>query len=245
MRGLPLLVGTGGALVVGLAAGSGDARAQVMDEAIHTFVAADELEYAPGAAEGFLRYDGKSWIGGDYTRIWFKAEGEHSTEGAGGETELQALYSRLIAPFWELQAGVRVDALYGEAGDDARALLAVGLEGLAPWWFEVEPFAFVSQDGDVSARLEASYELLLTQRLIAEPRVEIDAAFQDVPEFGIRSGLNGTELELRLRYEVVRELAPYVGVSWARLAGRTADLARERGKPVSDASWVVGLRMWY
>ena len=116
---------------------------------------------------------------------------------------------------------------------------------MAPYWFEVETFLYVSHEGDVSARVEASYELLFTQRLILEPEIELNGAVQSVPEFGVGSGLSDFELGARIRYEFVRELAPYVGISWIRLVGETADMARDGAGVVSDASFVAGLRWWY
>lgn len=229
-----------------LSAWTAPAGGQVMDRAWYTFVAVDELEYAPGTHEEPFALDGQLWIGGDYNRLWIKAEGERSTVESAGEYEAQALYSRLVAPFWDAQVGLRVD-LRDEAGrgSEARAHLALGLEGLAPYWFELEPAFFVSQDGDVSARLEASYDLLFTQRLVLEPELEANLALQDVPEWGVGSGLGDLELSGRLRYEIVRELAPYLGFSWHRRIGETADLAREAGMAVSDGSVVMGIRAWW
>lgn len=220
-------------------------RAQVMDDHIYTYVSFDELEYVPGAAEEPVEYDGQMWIGGDYDRLWLKARGEQSTLETEGHLEGQALYSRAVSTFWNAQAGVRVDHRYAAGPNDTRGLVAVGMGGLAPYWFEVESFLFVSQDGDVSARLEASYDLFFTQRLVLEPEMELNGAVQEVPAFGVGSGLNDLELGARVRYEIVRELAPYVGISWTRRFGETADMARLDGRPVSDANFVAGMRWWY
>lgn len=230
-----------GALLVGAAG----LDAQVMDDHIYIYVAFDELEYVPGSAEKPVEYDGEMWIGGDYDRIWLKAEGEQSTLGREGHFEGQALYSRAVSAFWNLQTGLGLEHRYAPGTDDTRGLLTVGLQGLAPYWFEMETFLIVSHEGDVSARLEAAYDLLLTQRLVVEPEVELMAALQDVPELGIGSGLSDMELAARLRYEIVREFAPYVGISWTRRLGETADLARAVGASVSDANFVAGLRWWY
>lgn len=222
------------------------AVAQTMDDHIYTYLAFDELEWAPGIGDRPVVWDAQGWIGGDYDRLWLKTEGERSTREDEGDFEIQALYSRTVGAFWNAQAGVRLDRRYGGDGDGAtRGLLAIGLEGLAPYWFEVASFVFVSQDGDVSARLEASWELLFTQRLVLEPELELDAAVQEVPDFGVGSGVNAVELGARLRYEIVREFAPYVGITWIRRTGGTADMARSAGAPVSDASFVAGLRVWY
>lgn len=216
-----------------------------MDNQIHQFLLLDQLEYAPSGIGNPVRYDGMGWIGGDYNRLWLFAEGEHLTAEGEGEAEVQALYGRLVAPFWDALVGVRLDTRYREGDNQTRGLLTVGLEGLAPYWFEVSPMLFVSQDGDVSARLTTEYELLFTQRLILQPRMELNAALQKVPEFGVGSGLNDVELGTRLRYEIRREFAPYVGINWTRRVGSTADLARAAGEDASNFSVVAGVRMWY
>ncbi len=134
---------------------------------------------------------------------------------------------------------------YGEGEEHVRVQAVIGLQGLAPYWFELEPSVFVSQDGDVSARLTATYDMFVTQRLIAEPRIEANAALQDVPDFGVGSGLNDLELGFRLRYELRREYAPYLGVNWVRRFAGAADLARQAGEAVSDVSLVGGIRAWF
>lgn len=216
------------------------ATAQTMDDHVYTYVAFDELEYAHGFGERPVEYDGQAWIGGDFNRLWLKARGEHSTLETEGGFEAEALYSRTVSAYWNLQSGLRLDRAYGEGGSATRGLVAFGVGGLAPYWFEVEAFAYVSHQGDVSARLEAAYELLFTQRLVLEPEIELGLALQDVPEFGVATGLDELELGARLRYEIVRELAPYVGISWVR-----QELPEGPVGSVSDASFVAGLRWWY
>lgn len=237
----PLCAIAGAGLLAGL---PNCAAAQVMDTEIYVFAMLDEAEFSPGLAGNPFRFDGEGWIGGDYDRLWIKAEGE-AADGGGGGVELQLLYGRLVAPFFDAQAGVRVDRAWGSEGARTRGLLVVGLQGLAPYWFEVEPALFVSLDGDLSARLTARYELLFTQRLILEPDLEVDAALQEVPEFGVGSGFNSLELGARLRYEFIREIAPYVGAAWVRRFGETADFARASGVPPGESTLVVGLRAWY
>lgn len=223
----------------------GPGSAQIIDQATYTYVALDELEYAPGAAERPMAFSGELWHGGDYNRLWVKADGEASTLESAGELELQALYGRFVTPFWDAQIGFRVDTRYGGGDTAFRAHFALGLQGLAPYWFEVDPTLYVSQDGDVSARLEASYDLLFSQRWILEPDLEMSVAIQDVPEWGAGRGLNDVGLGARLRYEIVREFAPYVGVSWERRIGETADLARAAEEHVSGTSFVAGVRAWW
>ena len=245
---------TAGALVLflGLPAARSEAQTaphtseghEMMEWGWEGFLLSEVLDYAPADDNRPIRYDLLGWVGGPWNRLWAKAEGVQSTSSGEGDTELQLLYGRLISPFWDLQAGVRMDIGYGDTSSEARASAALGLQGLAPGWFEVEPTLFVSQAGDVAASFEASYDLLLTQRLVAQPRLETSVAIQSVPEFGVGSGINGVELGLRLRYEIWRELAPYVGVSWDRRLMETADLARAAGEPAGEVSFVLGLRLW-
>ncbi len=220
-------------------------RAQVMDNKVYSLVLFDLLEYQQTGAENPVTWDMLWWIGGDFTRLWIKSEGAHSTTVGSGDIEVQALFSRLFAPFWEWQAGLRFDIRYGAGTARTRVLAVVGLEGLAPYWFEMEPAVFVSQDGDISARVTTTYDMFVTQRLIAQPRIEVNAAVQEVPEFGVGSGLNDVDLGFRLRYEIRREYAPYLGVSWLRRFAGTADLARLSGEAVSDLAAVGGLRVWF
>ena len=209
-----------------------------------TYVGFDELEIAATGEERVAEYDGEFWYGGDYHRLWLKAAGEHDVDGSEGVVEVQALYSRTLSPFWNLQTGVRLDQAYGDR-ERARGHLGIGFEGLAPYWFEVEAFAWVSDAGDVSASLEASWDLLLTQRLILETEAETDFAIHAVESWGVGRGVNEIELGTRLRYEFVREFAPYIGYSWSRSVGHTADLARAAGEEASHGAVVIGLHWWW
>lgn len=238
-----------GSLLLGLAMilplWPASASAQLSDDKIYTFVLFDLAEYRRNGDRNPASWDVIGWVGGDYTRFWFKSEGDVATVGADGDVEVQGLYSRLIAPFWEVQAGLRADVRYGGGEERARVQAVIGLEGLAPYWFELEPAVFVSHEGDVSARLTATYDMFVTQRLIGQPRVEVNAAVQEVPDFGVGSGLNDLELGFRLRYELRREYAPYLGVNWLRRFAGTANLARQAGNEVSDVSLVGGIRVWF
>lgn len=202
------------------------------------------LELAPGPDQRPLQWDFSAWVGKSYTRIWFKSDGNVASNQRVGEIELQALYSRLVSPFWELQAGVRTDVAYSPDDTRTRALLVLGLQGMAPYRFELEPALFVSTDGDVSASLVAAYDVFLTQRLLLQPRLETTAAIQESADWSVGSGLNSVVLGARLRYEIRREFAPYVGLNWTRLAGGTADFARMDGEDPSTLSFVVGVRVW-
>jgi copper resistance protein B len=192
-----------------------------------------------GEGTGYL-WDVQGYWGGDTNKLWVKSEGEgqfgEPIEGA----ELQALWSHAIAPFFDLQMGVRQDfAPFG------RTYAVLGLQGLAPYRFELDAALFLSDQGDVTARIEAELDQRLTQRLILQPRVEFNLAAQDVPELGIGAGMDSISLGVRLRYEIVREFAPYIGVEqdW-RIAG-SADYAKARGEPTGLTNFVVGVRLWF
>ncbi|MBN9555425.1 MAG: copper resistance protein B [Alphaproteobacteria bacterium] len=191
-------------------------------------------------ADGF-RWDGEGWFGGDINRLVVKTEGSGAFGEGVDDAEIQALYSRAIGPYFNLQAGIRYDF----EPNPSRTYATVGFEGLAPYWFEVEGALFLSDKGDVLGRLEGYYDQRITQRLILQPRAELNLAAQDVPENGIGSGLSDIELGLRLRYEVARQFAPYVGVSWDRKLGDTADFARAAGENPSSTSFVFGIRTWF
>lgn len=201
----------------------------------------DPLEYQLRDGEESFRWEGDGWIGGDYERIWLKTEGDLTSDE--GEAEMQLLYARLIAPYWDLQLGARYDQPWGAGAEDARVFAVLGVEGLAPQRFDVEPALFLSEDADVCARLTATVDLLMTQRLVLQPRVELNAAAQEVRRYGVGQGLNDFELGLRLRYEVLRELAPYAGVSWNRKTGETSGIVREDGGETSDFAVVFGVRL--
>lgn len=217
------------------------ARAAEEESQILTFIEADQFEYRAANEDDTLSWEAQGWIGGDYHKAWFKTQGDDLVDGPVQSTEIQLLYSRTVSAFWDVQLGAR----YDRNPDPARGYAVVGIQGLAPYFFEIDGAAFLSQEGDASARLEAEYELLLTQRLIAKPSAELNFAVQDVEELGIGSGLSEAELGLRLRYEIVREIAPYIGVVWERKVGPTADVARREGADVSDLAFVTGVRFWF
>ena len=213
----------------------------VEDSQIFSFLLIDQLEYQMKDGDDSLYWDAEGWIGTDYNRLWVKTEGDKIFGDDVEEAEVQVLYSRFIAPFWDLQAGLRYDF----RPNPSRSFAVLGVEGLAPYWFEVEAAGFISDDGDVSARVEAEYEILFTQRLIAQPLLEVNLAAQDVEELGIGSGFTDIELGLRLRYEIRREFAPYIGFSWTRRLGNTADFTRDEGEDVGDLAVVAGVRLWF
>jgi copper resistance protein B len=198
-----------------------------------------EVKIADGH-EGY-KFEGDIWYGGDINRFVFKAEGEGEFGEPMEGAEFKALYSRAIGPYFNLQAGVRQDL---GAGPD-RTYAVVGIEGLAPYWFEVDGYLYLSTKGELRAGVSGEYDQRLTQRLILQPKVEFDLSAQDIPEIGIGSGLTSAEFGLRLRYEFVREFAPYVGIVHETKFGRTADFARAAGGDASSTNFVVGVRAWF
>ena len=189
--------------------------------------------------DGYL-WDVQGYYGGDLNKFWFKSEGEGSFGEPVEQAEVQALYSRAIGPFFDLQAGVRQDL----TGPD-RTHAVVGVQGLMPYMFEVDAAAFLSNKGDLTARIEAEYDQRLTQRLILQPRAEVNLSAQDIPELGIGSGIDNIELGLRLRYEIAREFAPYVGIEQEWKLGGSRNFARAAGDDPSVTNYVVGIRFWF
>lgn len=187
-------------------------------------------------------WEAQAWVGNDEDKVWFKSEGEYAEDdGRLEEAELQALYSRAIGPFWDVQFGLRRDF----RPEPTRTYAVVGLQGLAPYWFELDSQLFLSDEGDVSVRLEAEYDVRLAQRLILQPRLEVNAAFSDDETIGIGSGVSTAEFGLRLRYEIRREFAPYFGVSWERAFGKTRDLQDAVSADADGIALTAGLRIWF
>ena len=213
----------------------------MVEPQIFTFLQADRLEGRTSDGEEGYLLDLQGWVGTDTSKFWGKVEGDGIVDGPLEALEVQALYSRMISPFFDLQVGLRQDV----TPDVSRTHAVVGVQGLVPYWFEVDAAAFVSHTGDVTVRLEAEYALLFSQRLVLQPRTEVNVAFQEIEALGIGSGLSSAEVGLRLRYEIRRELAPYVGVSWRQTVGGTADFARAAGDRSATTSFVAGLRLWF
>jgi copper resistance protein B len=204
-------------------------------------VMANLAEYTTAShGDGGYRWDAEAWIGGDRHRAVFKTEGAGLASDGVADAEAQALYSRAIGRYTDVQAGIRY-----ELRPEGRAHAAVALESLLPYWFKVHAALFVSDRGDVSSRLEGSYDFQITQRWILQPRAELLLSADDVPDAGIGSGLATAEVGLRLRYEIRREFAPYLGVSVDRRLGRTADYAHAGGDGARETRFVLGLRGWF
>lgn len=208
----------------------------------------DRLEYAwTDENEEALVWDFQGWYGGDEQRVYIKGEGENA-QGDGEDAEFESLdllYSHLIADFWELQGGIGYQG--GIASDDhpERAFAVVSLLGTLPYRLEMDASLRVSDEGDVSADLEAEYDIRLTQRAILQPRAEIAVAASDVEEFGVGEGLNATRVGVRLRYEITRKFAPYLGAYWEKQYGNTADMTREAFGDPEGSGVVAGVRLWF
>tara|TARA_R100000501_G_scaffold7812_1_gene16197 strand:+ start:30816 stop:31919 length:1104 start_codon:yes stop_codon:yes gene_type:complete len=200
----------------------------------------DRVEYrAREGSDGYL-FDLQGYYGGDLDKFWFKSEGEGSFGEEIESAEVQALYSRAIAPFFDFQAGIRQDFAPMD-----RTYAVVGIQGLAPYLFEVDAAAFLSDKGDLTARIEAELDQRITQRLVIQPRVEASFSAQDVPELGIGAGVDTVEAGLRLRYHFSREFAPYIGIDQEWRVGQSADYARAEGEDPSVTNYVVGIRFWF
>lgn len=200
----------------------------------------DKLEVRNTDGPNPLVLDADAWIGKDLNKFWFKTEVER-VDGKTEEAEVQFLYSRAVAPFWDFQAGWRRDI----KPDPDRDYLALGFKGLAPYLFEVDAGVFIGESGQIGARLDAEYEYMFTQKLVLSPEIELNAYSKNDEAVGIGSGLSDMALGLRLRYEVRREFAPYIGVNWTKKFGQTADFARADGEDTSDVQIVAGIRAWF
>lgn len=214
-------------------------------EPMYGALTVEQLEYRLNEGHDTLNWEAEGWYGGDYRRLRLKTEGEVELDGDGGELEVQLLYSQLVSPFWEVEGGLRYDREFGNKVEGDRFFGAIGIQGLAPYFVETEATLFVSEAGDVSARFKAERDFLISQRLILQPEIELNLAVQSVENFGVGSGLNDIDFGLRLRYEITRQFAPYVGVNWTHKFGQTADFARREGEQVDNWAVVGGVRLLF
>ena len=215
--------------------------APVGDERVYIHASLDQLEIRTGDAAAALRWDGEAWVGTDADRLWFKAEGERDDGGAVSDGRVEALYDRPVSTYFDAQVGVRYD-LDSRPG---RTWAALGVEGLAPYFLKVDAAAYVSGDGRLAGRAAVSYDQRLTQKLILSPRIEVNLYDREDPSREIGSGLSDIDAGMRLRYEITRKFAPYVGVVYEGRFGRTADLARAAGEPGNAVRFAVGVRNWF
>jgi copper resistance protein B len=212
---------------------------QMEDNAPFSMLLFDELEWHERNNEDAVHWDAQAWYGTDYSKAWLRSEGNRVEGEYEGLAEL--LWDRIVARWWHAQAGVRHD--FGEG--PSRDWIGFGFQGLAPHWFEVEATIYFGEQGRTAARFSGEVELLLTQRLVLQPKIEFDLYGKDDPENASGSGLADSEIGLRLRYEIRREIAPYVGLVWTRSYGDTADFARRAGDDVDELRFVAGLRLWF
>jgi copper resistance protein B len=212
----------------------------VHDRATHYFVLLDELEYQSYTGGEEIALEAKGWVGRDRDRVWFRAEGDYK-ERSIGDAEAHVLYGKQFSRWWDVVMGVRQDIRPGPG----RTWAAFGVQGLAPYWFQIEATGYAGESGRTQARVEVEYELLFTNRLALQPLVEMNVVGKSDPERGLGRGLSTSEAGFRLRYEFAREFAPYAGILWTRRWGQTADMARESGRAVARTRFVGGVRVWF
>ncbi|WP_414224846.1 copper resistance protein B [Cupriavidus necator] len=211
------------------------------DEHLFASVLVDRLEWVKGSDSNAAAYEAQAWFGSSYNKFVIKAEGEVE-KGKVHEARTELLWGHAIASYWDTQLGIRNDAGYGRP---ARNWLAFGVQGLAPYWFEVDATGYLGTEGRTALRLSAEYELLITQRLILQPRIEANFYGKNDPAVGIGSGLANGAVGLRLRYEISRQFAPYIGVERYQTFGNTADIVRASGGRSGETRFVAGVRMWF
>lgn len=211
----------------------------VHGSSIHQLLRLEELELRDTERGATFSWEGRYWAGGDIDRVWLRGTGEHVENDDA--LELEVLYGRHVAAWWDIVTGLRQDFGSGPS----RTFAAIGIQGLAPYRFELEATAYFGERGQTSARLEAGYELLLTNRLILRPQLELNAYGRTDREAGVGAGLATLEAALRLRYEVTRRFAPYIGVVLERAFSNTAELRRTAGEDRQDAQLVAGFRTWF
>jgi copper resistance protein B len=207
---------------------------------IHSYVLFDRLEASRDDGESAASWEIEGWVGGDIDRLWLRSEGEHAHGDVEG-ADIELLYGRSVTPWWDVVAGVRHD--FGEA--PSQTFAAFGVQGLTPYKIELAATAYVGASGQTALHVEAEYDTLLSNRLILQWVAEAEAFGQRDARRGIGAGLNTVEAGLRLRYEIRREFAPYVGVAWERRFGDAADWRRAEGGDVQDVRVVAGLRFWF
>ena len=208
----------------------------VHDSAIHYVAMFDRFEWQ---ADSDVGWDSSAWIGRDRNRMWLRSEGR-TEDGRLDDADVHVLYGHAFARWWDVVGGIRQDFRPGPA----QTWAAIGIQGLAPYWFDVEATAYVGAGGRTAGRVEVEYDLLLTNRAVLQPLVEINFAGKRDPERGVGAGVTNADLGFRVRYELRREIAPYAGIAWSWKIGETADFARSAGHDVSGVRLVAGVRWW-
>jgi copper resistance protein B len=213
---------------------------EMTDNASIGMLLIDQLEVFHGSAANGQAWEAEGWYGNDIDKLWLRTEGERSA-GKLEDADLEAFWNRNVTAFWSTQLGLRHD--FGEG--PSRTWAAVGVQGMSAYWFELEATAYVGASGRSAARLRAEYELPLTQRLFLQPEAEVNLYGKNDPARRIGSGLSDLQFGVRLRYEIDRQFAPYIGVSWIRRIGATADFAREDFQSPLDRQVMAGVRLWF
>jgi copper resistance protein B len=215
-------------------------RLMQMDDS-HRFATlmCDELEWRGANGQQAGAWDAQGWYGGDSDKAWLKTEGVRTDRWTAASAEI--LWDRVVSPWWSTQVGLRNDFGTGPS----RSWLALGLEGVAPYMFDTEATLYVGESGRTAARVKIEYDLYLTQRLVLQPKAEVNAYGKRDSARALGSGVSDLELGARMRYEFRRELAPYIGVDWSRMFGSTAALARADGRDAHDLQLTVGLKFWF
>lgn len=235
----PHAYSAGTTLTEGPYALEGNERLTLADEKPFYALLGDRLEYNEQANAGV--FDIQAWYGTTFDRLVIKSEGDFS-EGSLEDNQTDILWGHAVSPFWDAQAGVRLD--YSKDGEN-RQWLGFGLQGLAPYWFELDMAAYVGEHGNTAFTLEAEYELLLTQKLILQPRAEIALYGKDDKQNDLGSGLSSSTFGLRMRYELTRQFAPYIGVEWTGKFGNTADFAKANEQSSNNTAFVTGIKFWF
>jgi copper resistance protein B len=212
----------------------------VHDRALNYYVLFDQLEWQSNAGGTGVNLDTRGWMGGDRERFWFRAEGD-GDDGGVGSAQTHLFYGRRIARWWDVVAGIEQEFDPGPA----RTWAAFGIQGLAPYRFEIELTGYLGAKGRTHLRTEIEYGLLLTNRLVLQPQLEMELFGKSDPERGIGAGLSNTDVGFRLRYELKREIAPYIGVVWSNKWGETADFSEAAGEDPGGARFVTGVRIWF
>lgn len=210
------------------------------DDPIVTKVMIDQLETRIVDGDDPTVLEATAWIGKDLNKFVIKADIEQ-VNGVTHEQEFQALYSRAVDPYWNFEIGIRQD----QKPTPSKNWFAIGFEGVAPYWFEIDTALFIGESEQIGFRFAAEYEWMITQRWVLSPEVEFNLHSKDDVVTGVGSGLSDSQIGLRLRYEVKREFAPYIGLNWNNKYGKTATFARNEGESVSSTQIVAGIRAWF
>ena len=215
-----------------------DMRGHMVEDPLIATLLVDQFEWQEASDASGMAWNLRGWLGTSNDRWWLRSEGERRRD-ATEHADVELLWGHPTGPWWDVVAGIRHDF-----GPDARDWVAIGVQGLAPYRFELEATAYFGPSGRTAIRADTEYDVLLTNRWILQPRLEVNLHGRDDRERGIGAGFTDAEFGLRLRYEVRREFAPYLGYAWSRKFGRTADFAESDGEAITERMWVAGIRFW-